>query len=49
MPTLLEVIDLDNIPKFLGGESPCSETMDDCMTSNKGPWNSFEVVKPRGI
>ena len=35
---LLEFCDLDQIPKFLGGENPYS-VLDDV-----GPWNEYDIV-----
>lgn len=46
--TLLEFIDEENIPTFIGGKCECKE-FGGCMYSNVGPWNDYELVKPKGI
>ena len=45
---LLEVIDADSLPDFLGGTCKC-ENLGGCMKSNIGPWNDFECLDPIGI
>ena len=45
-PTLLEHIDVDVLPKFLGGNC---DYEGGCISSNIGPWNDYEIVQPRGI
>ena len=46
--TLLEFIDEEDIPSFIGGKCECKE-FGGCMNSNAGPWNDYEIVKPKGI
>jgi hypothetical protein len=46
--TLLEFIDDENIPSFLGGKCECKEH-GGCMKSNVGPWNDYEITYPRGV
>lgn len=46
--TLLEHIDDENIPSFLGGKCECKEH-GGCMVSNIGPWNDYEIVAPKGV
>jgi hypothetical protein len=45
---LLEVIEPENLPDFLGGTCTCPE-YGGCMHSNLGPWNDYVVVTPVGI
>jgi hypothetical protein len=33
------------LPKFLGGDCECQQG---CLRSDKGPWNSFDSVRPVG-
>ena len=46
---LSELIDVENIPSYLGGKCTCEEFGGDCMTSDKGPWSNFEHVPPRWV
>jgi len=45
---LLEVIEAENLPDFLGGTCTCSE-YGGCMFSNLGPWNDYDLITPVGI
>jgi len=40
VPTMLENVDRDKLPVFLGGDCTCGGTKEAplCMTSNAGPW-----------
>jgi len=40
---LLEVVEPENLPDFLGGTCTCTE-YGGCLYSNLGPWNDYEVV-----
>lgn len=46
---LLELVDAENLPDFLGGKCKCEEFGGGCMFSNAGPWNDYEIVHPVGI
>ena len=48
-PTLLEAIDADFLPDFLGGNCNCQGFGGDCMMSDIGPWLDYELVSPKGI
>lgn len=47
---LLEIVDADKLPDFLGGTCTCAEVGGCLKTSYQpGPWNDFELVQPVGI
>ena len=43
---LLELVDEDKLPKFLGGACECPEG---CLKSDVGPWKQYKVLEPVGI
>lgn len=45
---ILELVDPDNLPDFLGGNCTCAE-FGGCMYSAAGPWNHYEIISPIGI
>lgn len=49
LSTLRDYIEDQDIPTFLGGQCTCEEFGGNCLTSDRGPWNDFEFVKPKGV
>lgn len=45
---IVELVDEENLPEFLGGKCKCEE-FGGCMQSNAGPWNDYEIINPIGI
>lgn len=41
---LLEEIDADLLPAFLGGKCTCKEFGSECMMSDIGPWQDYKLV-----
>ncbi|WOL11355.1 phosphatidylinositol/phosphatidylcholine transfer protein SFH9-like [Canna indica] len=41
--TLLEIIEMSQLPDFLGGSCKCSSA-GGCLGSNKGPWNDPQIM-----
>ena len=41
---LLENIDAENLPDFLGGTCTCSHVEGGCLYSRAGPWNDYIVI-----
>ena len=46
-PVLLEHIDAENLPTFLGGTCTCSQVEGGCMFSNVGPWQDYVIINKR--
>ena len=40
LDTVLEYVDIDNLPKFLGGNCECEGG---CLIAQPGPWNDYEI------
>lgn len=45
---LLELVEPENLPSFLGGNCTC-EALGGCMQSGVGPWDDYEIIQPVGI
>ena len=47
---LLELVESENLPEFLGGACTCPEA-GGCLKTNfqPGPWNDYEIIQPVGI
>ena len=43
-PVLLEAIDAENLPTFLGGTCTCAHVEGGCLYSKAGPWNDYVFV-----
>ncbi|CAN6238036.1 unnamed protein product [Urochloa humidicola] len=43
-PKLLEIIDANQLPEFLGGSCTCSE-LGGCLKGEKGPWTDPNILK----
>ena len=50
---LLDFLDNEQIPDFLGGKCKCEHHPEGCISSNIGPWNDYEIqadgtIAPKG-
>ena len=43
---MLEAIDAENLPQWLGGTCTCSHVEGGCLNSRAGPWNDFVFSGP---
>lgn len=43
---LLELVEAENLPDFLGGKCKCEGG---CLNVQPGPWNYYEITFPVGI
>ena len=43
---ILEIVDEENLPTFLGGKCECPGG---CLKSNIGPWLEYKAIDPVGI
>jgi hypothetical protein len=49
LKTLLEFVNEEDLPAFIGGKCTCEEFGGNCLISNRGPWNDYEPCEPYGI